>query len=147
MSIQKYSIAIQASKRDVWKTMWNDSTFRMWAGVTDPGTYMVGELVEGKTVQFISSENGYGVTSIVAELRPEEYVLLKHSADTQNEGQQSRKDQWTGGSEQYLLTQHDDITTLSTEFDVPLELETYFAEAYPKALNVIKQQSEHCITK
>ncbi len=147
MNSQTYSVDINANKGVVWKTMWNDSTFRMWAGLIDPGTYMVGELAEGKTVQFISTENGYGVTSLVAELRPEEYVLIKHSADTQNEGQQSRKDQWSGGTEQYLLTQYDDTTTLNAKFDVPSELETYFAEAYPKALNVIKQQSEQHITE
>lgn len=138
----QFSIEINATKDKVWDTLWQDETFRQWASIIDPGTYMVGELREGKEVQYISAENGYGVTSLVEKLVPGEFLLLRHSADTQEVGNQEREKEWTGGVESYTLTEKDDITTLTVAFDVPPELEEYFKKTYPKALDRIKELSE-----
>src|SRR5690606_10753408 len=105
----------------------------------DPGTYLVGELKEGNEVQFISAENGYGVTSLVEKLVPNEFLLLRHQADTQGSGEQEREKEWTGGKESYTLVEKDGVTTLTTDFDVPPELEEYFKVNYPKALQRIKE--------
>jgi hypothetical protein len=102
---------------------------------------MVGELVQGSTVQF-NSASGYGVTSLVAELIPNEYVLFKHQADTKEDGAKSRDDQWTGGEESYELTEDDGIITLVMKFDVPTELERIMNTNYPAALNKIKEMAE-----
>lgn len=137
----QFSIDINATKDQVWDTLWQDKTLRLWANIIDPGTYMVGDLKVGNEIQFISG-NGYGVTSLVEELTPNEFLLLKHSADTQNKGQQERDKQWTGGEESYSLVEKDGITTLNTSFDVPPELENYFKSAYPKALEQVKLLAE-----
>lgn len=136
-----FEIAIQAPKETVWKILWEDGTLRQWAGIVDPGTYMLGELVEGKTVQF-NSEEGYGVTSLVEKLITNEYVLLKHKADTKENGNHDREDQWTGGTESYTLNETDGATTLILELDVPEELEEIMSTSYPKALNKVKELSE-----
>ena len=138
----KFSIEIKAFKETVWDTLWNDKTFRDWAGIIDPGTYMVGELKEGNEIQFISAENGYGVTSFVETLILHEFLLLKHQADTQDSGNQERTDEWTGGEESYLLKEVDGVTTLSVSFYVPEEMEEYFKEAYPRALERVKVLAE-----
>lgn len=142
MNQMQFQIPIHAPKEKVWATMWDDTTFRQWAGIIDTGTYMVGELTEGAEIQFISAENGYGVTSLVESVTPNEYLLLKHKADTQNTGAQNRADQWTGGEEKYTLVQSADSTTLTAIFDVPTELEGYFNDTYPKAFACIKELSE-----
>jgi uncharacterized protein YndB with AHSA1/START domain len=137
-----FSIAINAAKEKVWDTLWEDKTLRQWAGILDPGTYMKGDLQEGSEVQFISAENGYGVTSLVEKLIPGEFVLLRHSADTKENGAQARAKEWAGGQETYSLTGKDGITTLTVGFDVPPELEEYFQSNYPKALQRIKELAE-----
>ncbi len=104
---------------------------------------MVGELKEGNEVQFISAENGYGVTSLVEEVTVNEHLLLRHHADTQDTGKQEREKEWTGGKESYALTEKDGVTTLVIAFDVPLELEEYFQENYPKALERVKVLAEN----
>lgn len=142
MNEVRFSIEINAPKEKVWSTLWQDETFRQWASIIDPGTYMKGELKEGSKVQFISSENGYGVTSLVAQLKPNEYLLLKHQADTKDVGEGSREAQWSGGEESYLLEQEGKITTLTITFGVPAELEEYFQENYPKALGKVKELAE-----
>lgn len=141
MKEMQFTIDIHAPKEIVWNTLWQDKTLREWSGIVDPGTYMVGELEEGKTVQFNSAE-GYGVTSLVAELKPYEFVLFKHQADTQDVGERSRDDQWTGGSESYTLVENNGITTLTLVFDVPTELEEIMSQSYPKALNKVKELAE-----
>ncbi len=111
----QFSTVINAPKDRVWDTLWQDGTLREWAGLIDPGTYMVGDLKQGNEVQFISAENGYGVTSLVEKLTPGEYLLL---AETYG------------------------ITTLTVAFDVPSELEEYFGINYPKALERVKALAE-----
>ncbi len=145
MNDMQFSIDIQASKEKVWQTLWQDATFREWASIIDPGTYLVGELKEGNELQFLSSENGYGVTSLVEKLEPNSYLLLRHSADTQDTGERERANEWTGGTESYTLTEADGITTLTTVFGVPSKMEEYFKDAYPKALQCVKELSERTI--
>lgn len=142
MKEMQFSTDIKADKQKVWDTFWQDATFRQWAGLIDPETYMKGELREGNEVQFISAANGYGVTSLVDTLKPAEYVQLRHSADTTDSGAGTRDDQWTGGTETYTLTQDGDTTTLTLTFDAPAELEQEFQITYPKALQKIKELAE-----
>lgn len=142
MKEMQFSIEIQATKERVWDTLWQDETFREWASIIDPGTYMVGDLKEGNEVQFISSSSGYGVTSLVAKLVAGEYLLLRHRADTQDEGTREREKEWTGGEERYSLREKDGATTITVAFDVPPELEEYFTVNYPKALERVKVLAE-----
>lgn len=137
----QFSIEIHATKEKVWNTLWQDKTLREWAGIIDPGTHMVGDLKEGNEVQFISS-NGYGVTSLVEKVIPGEFLLLRHQADTKEEGTQERENEWTGGEERYSLDEKNGMTTLTVAFGVPSEMEEYFKINYPKALERVKILAE-----
>ncbi len=142
MKQMQFTVDIKAPREKVWNILWQDETFRQWASVIDPGTYMVGVLKEGNEVQFISAENGYGVTSTVEKLTPGEFLLLKHSADTQDRGTRVREKEWTGGEERYGLAEKGGTTTLTAAFDVPKGMEAYFKDAYPKALELVKELAE-----
>lgn len=137
----QFTVEIKATKETVWNVLWQDETFRQWAGIIDPGTHLVGELKQGNEVQFISA-NGYGVTSLVAELRENEFLLLKHQADTKKSGQQERDKEWTGGEESYALEEQNGTTIVTAAFDVPPDLADYFTENYPKALDKVKKLAE-----
>lgn len=142
MKEMQFTIEIHATRERVWDTLWQDETFRQWASTIDPGTYMVGDLQVGNEVQFISSSSGYGVTSLVEKLVAGEFLLLRHSADTQEDGKREREKEWTGGTESYSLAEKDGTTTLTVAFDVPPELEEYFKDNYPKALERVKVLAE-----
>ena len=103
---------------------------------------MVGDLEEGNEVQFISAANGYGVTSLVEKLVAGDFLLLRHRADTQEDGTREREKEWTGGEESYSLAEKDNTTTLTVAFDVPPELEEEFKVNYPKALERVKALAE-----
>lgn len=141
MKEMQFRVEINTSREIVWNTLWQDETFRQWASIIDPGTYMVGDLKEGNEIQFISA-NGYGVTSMVEKLVTGEFLLLRHRADTQGNGEREREKEWTGGEESYSLAEKDGTTTLTVAFDVPPELEEYFKVNYPKALERVKVLAE-----
>jgi hypothetical protein len=138
----QFSIEINASKERVWATLWEDITFREWANIIDEGTYMKGVIKEGNEIQFISSVNGYGVTSLVEKLNRNEFVLFRHSADTKESGQQEREKEWTGGTESYSLTEKNGVTTLIVKSDVPQEQEEIFNIRIPRALERVKTLAE-----
>lgn len=138
----KFSIEINASKEKVWSTLWDDVTFRDWAGIIDEGTYLEGEIKEGNQIQFISSINGYGVTSLIEKLKLNEFILFRHSADTQKRGEEKRKKEWTGGAESYSLSEKCGVTRLIIQTDVPQELEEIFNDRIPKSLKRIKTLAE-----
>jgi hypothetical protein len=142
MKEMQFSIEIHATKQKVWNTLWQDKTFREWANIIDPGTYMVGDLKEGNEIQFISSESGYGVTSLVEKLVVGEFLLLKHQVDTQEAGTRERENEWTGGEESYSLTEKNGVTTVTVTVGVPPKMEEYFKVSYPKALERVKVLAE-----
>lgn len=138
----QFSIEINAAKERVWATLWEDITFRDWASIIDEGTYMKGVMKEGNEIQFISSVNGYGVTSWIEKLNPNEFVLFRHGIDTKEYGQQEREKEWTGGTESYTLTEKNGATTLIVKTDVPQEQEETFNIRVPRALERIKTLAE-----
>lgn len=103
---------------------------------------MKGDMKEGNEIQFISSVNGYGVTSLIEKLNPNEFVLFRHSADTKDTGQQEREKEWTGGAESYSLTEKNGVTALIVKTDVPQELEEIFNIRLPRAIERIKTLAE-----
>jgi hypothetical protein len=137
-----FSVSLNAPKETVWTTLWSDASFRDWANLIDEGTYIVGEIKEGKTIQFMSGNSGYGVTSLVSKLIPFEFILFKHMADTKDLGTAIRDNEWTGGSESYALIENNGITTLTVESEIPENQEELFIERIPKALERIKVLSE-----
>ena len=138
----QFLIEINASKERVWATLWEDITFRDWANIIDEGTYRKGVMREGNEIQFISSVNGYGVTSLIEKLNPNEFVLFRHDEDTKESGLQEREKEWTGGTESYFLTEKNGITILIVKTDVPQEQEETFNIRFPKALERIKTLAE-----
>ena len=142
MKAMQFSIEINAPKEIVWKTLWDDKTLRDWASIIDEGTYMVGEMKEGNTVEFISSVSGYGVTSLIERLVPNESVSFRQMMDTKESGKLEREKEWAGGTESYSLAENDGVITLSVEIDVPPGQEETFRIRYPKALERVKILAE-----
>ena len=138
----QFSVVINASKEKVWATLWEDVTFRDWASIIDEGTYILGTMEEGNEIQFISSVSGYGVTDLIEKLIPNEFVLFRHSADTEESGKQLRTNEWTGGSESYSLSEENGVTTLIVKTDVPSEQEETFNDRFPRALMRVKTLAE-----
>jgi hypothetical protein len=142
MKKMQFSIKIKTRREKVWNTLFDDKTFRDWGSIIDEGQYMLGEIKEGNEVQFISSASGYGVTSLIEKLIPNEFVLFRQIMDTKESGEQEREKEWAGGTESYSLTEKYSVTTLTVEIDVPLGQEETFKIRFPKALERVKVLAE-----
>jgi hypothetical protein len=138
----QFSVDINVPRQQVWKTLWQDATFRDWANIIDEGMYIKGALKEGQEIEFISSINGYGVTSLVDKFVLNELAIFRHRADTQEVGMRKRDNEWTGGVECYSLTEKNGITTLTLTTDIPSEQEETFNTRLPQALARIKTLAE-----
>ncbi len=141
MKNQHFSTEIKAPKKKVWQTLWQDETHRDWGNIIDEGMYIVGEMKEGNEVQFLSG-SGYGVTSKIEKLTPNEYALFRQLADTMDSGKQEREKEWAGGTESYELTENNGVTTLVVTIDVPPGQEETFQDRFPKALARVKFLAE-----
>lgn len=76
-----FSVQIKAPKEKVWDTMLDDETYRKWTTAFSPGSYYEGSWDEGSKILFLApDENGKlsGMTSIIAENRPYEFISIKH---------------------------------------------------------------------
>ena len=104
--------------------------------------YMTGDLKEGNEVQFISSVSGYGVTSLVEKLVPNERVSFRQIVDTKDSGKQEREKEWTGSAERYEFEEKNGMTNLTVKIDVPPGQEETFKDRFPKALERVKILAE-----
>lgn len=142
MDNKEFVIEIAAPPEKVWNVLWDDATFRDWASNIDEGIHLIGEIVEGASVQFVSGENGYGVTSVIETLVPNELILFRHITDTIEGGTQEREKEWTGGTERYALTEHNGTTLLKVRMDIPPSQEETMNIRVPKALERVRALAE-----
>ncbi|MFN7161189.1 MAG: SRPBCC domain-containing protein [Candidatus Gracilibacteria bacterium] len=140
----QHSIQINASKEKVWDVLWSDKSFRDWANIIDEGTYIDGDLQEGKEVNVMSA-SGYGVTVKVEKLTPYQFLLFKQVADIKvgkDGAVEKREKEWEGGSESYELKEKEGKVELIITEDVPENLVEYFDEKLPEVLERIKVLAE-----
>ncbi|TND01810.1 MAG: Activator of Hsp90 ATPase 1 family protein [Bacteroidetes bacterium] len=141
----EFTTDIEATREKVWKTLWDDSTYRQWTSVFGEGSYAVSDWKEGSKILFISPA-GDGMFSTIAKCTPNEYMSFKHLGEMKGGVEQppdEKKEQWTGSMENYTLTQRDTGTKLTVEIDVTDEYASYFKDAFPKALAKVKSISEN----
>lgn len=140
-----FSIAIHASVEKVWWTLWNDVSYRRWAGVFHEGSYAVSDWKQGSKIHFLGP-GGDGMFSIIEEFKANEVMKFKHLGLVKDFKEQPENDemkQWIGAIEMYTLTQNGETTTLLVEIDILESHADYFNETFPKALQSIKQLAEN----
>jgi hypothetical protein len=146
MEKMHFSIDIQAPREKVWKTLWDDASYRNWTRAFLEGSYAVTDnWKEGSKVLFLAAD-GRGMVSKVAANRTNEYMSFEHLGVVQDglEDTSSEKvKEWKGALENYTLTQKDGVTTLTIEADITDEYKSYFEKAWPSALELVKQLSEN----
>jgi hypothetical protein len=140
----QFSIDIKAPKEEVWKTLWNDSTYRKWSSAFMEGSYAVTDWNEGSKVLFLGP-NGDGMSSIIEKKIPNELMSFKHMSEVKNKKEvtgDEKFQKWSGAHENYTLSQKGETTTLKVEIDVTEDYEEMFSDAFPKALQKVKEISE-----
>jgi len=139
-----FSIPINAAREKVWNVLWDDATYRKWTSVFDEGSYAVSDWEEGSKVLFLSS-SGDGMYSSIERKIPYELMAIKHNGMVK-EGKELPVDEktkdWAGAMETYTLTEENGSTKLSVEIDITEDMQPYFNDTFPKALDKVKSLAE-----
>ncbi len=74
MEKQTFSTTINAPKEVVWKTLWDDETYRKWTSVFSATSYAETDWKEGSKVLFLDAD-GSGMVSRIEANRPNEFII------------------------------------------------------------------------
>lgn len=136
------SIDIKAEKSTIWQALWNEHSYREWAGVFFQGSYLVTDnWEEGSKVQFLAPDQS-GIYSKIEKHLPNKLIRFKHigkvlEGKEQAEDEETKK--WTGCTETYTLKEGKEHITLEVEIDVMEEHLEFMTQTFPKALEKVKQ--------
>lgn len=144
MQRKKFQANINASPERVWKVLWDDTHYREWTSIFSEGSYAVSDWKEGSKILFLSPQ-GEGVVSKIAKLVPHEFMSFQHlgivKANEEIYDHPEAK-QWTGAEENYTLKPITAGVMLTVEMDLTPEYLGYFENAWPKALDKVKEIAE-----
>lgn len=140
----EFTIRIKATVEKVWSVLWDDKTYREWTRVFCEGSYAVSDWNEGDKIHFMSP-NGEGMNSVIETKIPNEYMAFKHIGEIKNFEELPLNDEtkkWSGYMEIYKLTPDGEFVILTSMVDVIEKHIDYFKDAFPKALERVKELAE-----
>lgn len=139
-----FSVSIHAPRTRVWDTMLSADGYRAWTAVFMDGSYFEGSWAQGEKIQFLAP-NGEGMTAVIAENRPYEFVSIRHLGEVR-EGQEDTTSEkvlaWAPAYETYTFAETAGRTAVTVTVDTLLEHESYMSETFPKALASLKALCE-----
>lgn len=140
-----FTIEVKAKLAQVWFALFDDYAYRQWTQAFTPGSYATGTWQQGGRIHFLSPA-GEGIFADIEELVENERMIFKHMgviADYKEMPENEKTKAWAGAYEKYFLTNNESHTTLRVELDTLIEYREYFNEAFPRALQLLKQQAEN----
>jgi hypothetical protein len=140
----QFSIVIAAPVSSVYALMIAPESYRGWTSAFAEGSHYQGSWQKGKTIRFLSP-SGDGMVAEIAENRANQFISVKHLGyivngvdDTKSEAIRASAPAY----ENYTFEPATERTKLVVDQDVTAEFESYIAEAWPKALERLKQICE-----
>nr|WP_294900289.1 hypothetical protein [uncultured Pedobacter sp.] len=135
-----FSIDIDTNRERIWNALWNPITYVQWCSVFAEGSYYTGSIRQGNTIQFLRKD-GRGMSSYIEKLIENEQIVFAHEKDIKD-GVETDSN-WQGAKEIfYLKKESDNATELQVILDITPDMEAYFTNVFPKALNMVKQIAE-----
>ena len=139
-----FSIAIDAPRKLVWDTMLDQEDYKAWTSVFCEGSHFSGSWDEGSKIQFLAP-NGDGMTAVIAENKPYEYVAIRHEGEIKGGVEDTTSESvraWAPAYETFTFVDSGNGTEVRVSLETIPEYVEYMNETYPKALEVLKQLCE-----
>ncbi len=139
-----FSIDIAAPRQHVHATMLADAPYRIWTEPFCEGSHYIGTWEEGTKIVFLDPK-GSGMTAIIAEHRPAEFVSIKmlgfiHEGIEDTESEEVKA--WAPAYENYTFTDIAGGTRVDVTLTVADEYFEMMSDMWPKALVVLKEICE-----
>ena len=137
-------ILINATPQQVWNTLWNQQSYKVWTNAFCAGSYYEGEMKYNERIKFLSPD-GNGLSSVVRVCIPFWQISFEHLAAI-NKGIEDFDSPefvgWKGAKETYTLTEVDGSTNLEIYQEVNVQKDDYFAKMWNVALENIKNLTQ-----
>jgi uncharacterized protein YndB with AHSA1/START domain len=143
-----FEILINAKPEKVYDIMFDEGHYREWTAEFNPASRYEGSWEKGSKILFIGEDqdgNTGGMVSRIKENIPNQFVSIEHLGMIQNDKEITSGPEvegWAGALENYTFTGINSKTLLSVEMDANHEYKDYFSEAWPKALDKLKEICE-----
>lgn len=151
MKTYSFSVTIRSSKEQIWKILWDDATYRIWAAAFHEGTHAISDWKVGSRIMFVD-EKGNGAFAEIIKNNPNEIMSFNHLGWTGN-WQELPADmefniggkivKWSGGIENYMLSPTNGETTVTVEMIGDFgDWDDHINNVYPKALENLRKLCE-----
>ena len=140
-----FTISINAPRQLVWEKMLSDETYRIWTSPFGEGSHFVGSWDKGARINFLGPGGDHGMTSVIAENRPHEYISIQHLGEIVGGVEDTTSEKvkaWAPAYENYLFEEQDGVTKLTVHLDMSTDWEQFMNDTYPKALEILKEICE-----
>jgi len=140
----EFNTEIKATPEKIWQVLWDDATYRKWVSAFYEGSYAKSNWNEGDSIHFLAP-TGDGMNSVIEKKIDNQFMAFKHLGEVKDFKEMpidQAAQEWTGSMETYELTPNGTATNLQVKVDIVEKYKDYFNEAFPKALESIKQLSE-----
>lgn len=142
-----FSIIINAPVSKVWSTMLELETYKIWTAEFEPTSTFEGNWEQGSTIKFTSEGNSTsGLIGKIKENRPHEFVSIEYIGfikDANIDTESPEAVEFLGAHEDYTYTALSETQTkLEIEVDASPVFQEYMGEAWPRALDKLKQLCE-----
>ena len=148
----QFKVSINAPVAKIYDIMLgisNKSTYEQWTALFNPTSTYEGSWEKGSKMLFVGvdekGEKGGMVSKIVDNI-PDKFVSIQHyglvnGGKEITEGPEVEK--WANGFEDYHFDETNGTTIVTVELDTIEDFLSYMNEAYPKALNKLKEICEN----
>jgi hypothetical protein len=140
MKTLHFSIAINAPREKVWNRMLELDGYKVWTAEFAEGSYYEGSWERGEKIKFLSPEGG-GLTSVIAENKPLEFISIKHLGyinDGIEDTESPEIKAWAPLFENYTFSANNGVTEVQIDMDVTPDFEECMQQSWPKALANLK---------
>ncbi|MCW5912559.1 MAG: SRPBCC domain-containing protein [Cyclobacteriaceae bacterium] len=143
-----FSVEIKASVEKVFDTMLADKTYREWTAEFNPGSFYRGSWSKGSRILFLGVNQAgkeEGMVGTIRESIPNKFVSIEHQGLVSNGVEITSGPAikgWAGAHENYTFAQSGKGTMVTVDVDSNNEYKGYFSDAWPRALNKLKQICE-----
>jgi hypothetical protein len=144
MKTLKFEVTIKAPRTHVWNTMLDPETYKAWTSAFCEGSYYTGSWDEGAEIRFLSP-SGDGMTAVIAENRPYEFVSIRHLGVIEKGVEDTTSEKvraWAPAYENYRFSDVPGGCSVTVTLDTVPEYEQYMLDTFPKALALLKKLCE-----
>jgi uncharacterized protein YndB with AHSA1/START domain len=143
MKRKQFTTTIAAPREAVWNALWNDDSYREWTATFAPGSHAETDWKKGSKVLFLDGKNS-GMVSRIEDIRKNEFMSFKHLGTVKDGVEKLESKDWEG-YENYTLETVGDKTRVAVDLqfgNVPEEFVNQFDDAFPKALEKLREVAE-----